>query len=131
MQPQGQQSQFNPDANPFEDLIAAGAKGQGAPAQAPQPQGGASPMPMKVGPDGQPMQPDALQPGKTGDNSRPLLGAISQLHQFIAGSTNPEEIQMIRQVVSMLTNMVQQDQTRSTQMMQEQMGGGQPSPMGQ
>lgn len=137
MQPQGQQpSSFNPDANPFEDLISAGAAGQqspmagmmaqmgGASGGQPSPQGG-MPQTPKVGPDGMPMQPDALMPGKTGDNSRPLLGAISQLHQFIAGSTDPQEIAMIRQMVSMLTSLVQRDQSRSTQMMQDAIGGQQ------
>jgi hypothetical protein len=128
MQPSDPSSGFNPDQNPFEALIAAGAKGQSAPPQMPDPsQGGqapATPPTPQVGPDGMPLN-DATQPGKTGDSTRPLLGAISQLHQFIAMSTDPQEIQMIRQVVSMLTNLIQKDQQRSSQMMQQQQGGQQ------
>jgi len=121
MQGGGQQggSPMNFDQNPFMDLMQGGS---GAQASAPAAPASAQPQ---MGPDGQPIVPEALQPGKTGDNSQSLLGAISQLHRFVAGSTDPEEIQMVRQIVSLLTNLVARDQERSGQMMME---GGAPQP---
>lgn len=116
---------FNPDQNPFEQMIAQSAAGQ-QPSMQNMPQQGMSPqgqMPQQESPTGDMgEQPEALQMGKTGDNTRPLLGAITQLHQFIASSTSPEEINIVRQIVSLLTRLVSRDQEKSGQMMQQQMG---------
>lgn len=137
---QPQQGGGNFDQNPFADLMEskaspASAMGQqqmgalmsapqaGAPqAGMPQAQGGQSGQPMEM-----PMGMQALQAGKTGDSTKPLLGAIAQLHGYIAAITDPEEIQMVRQIVSLLTNLIQRDQERSGQ---EMMQGGQMAPMG-
>ncbi len=89
-----------------------------------------SPMAQMMGgqqetPQGQPQMlpenmPEALQPGKTGDSTKPLLMAISALHGYIAASTDPGEVALIRKVVSLLTNLIQRDQEKSTAMMQQQ-----------
>lgn len=133
-----QQGGGNFDQNPFADLMeskaspasAMGQQQMGALMSAPQ-----AGMPQaQGGQPGQPGQPmempmgmQALQAGKTGDSTKPLLGAIAQLHGYIAAITDPEEIQMVRQIVSLLTNLIQRDQERSSQ---EMMQGGQVSPMG-
>lgn len=132
---------FNPDQNPFEFLIngqsaprgmGASPLGSGAPISG-QPQdmsqGGMGEGMMNGGMSAGSGQniPEALQPGKTGDATKPLLGAIQMLHGFIAASQDPEEINMVRQIVSLLTNLIQRDQQRSSDMMNQAMqGGGQP-----
>lgn len=125
---------FNPDQNPFQFLI----NGQ-------QPRGGMPPMPQGGPQGGQPSgpaimggqpatppTPDAMQPGKTGDYTKPLLMAISALHSYMAAITDPQEIDLVRKVVSLLTNLIQRDQQRSSAQMQEQMKqtsqSGQPQP---
>lgn len=131
------QQDFNPDANPFEQILGglgAGVQGGGKPpvdpsammgilggsGQAPQaPQGPVGPQGAMQTPEMAGMMPEALQPGKTGDGAKALLGAIQNLHNYLAYSTDGKEINMIRQLISMLTQLVARDQTRAAQSLEE------------
>jgi len=129
---------MNFDENPFASIFAEGgqpnaqpvpqaAPPQTAPAQAPQG------MPMQGAGGEQMMGPDELQPGKTGDNTKPLLGAIQALHNYIAGSTDQGTIQLVRNLISALTQLVARDQQAGEQLAQQQMaqmqqGGQGPTP---
>jgi hypothetical protein len=81
-------------------MMSAGA----GPAQPPT----APPQPA-LGPDGKP-QPDQLQPGQNPDKSKPLTMAISALQQYIAQSTDRDEIETARSVVALLGQLIQRDQ---------------------
>ena len=122
MDPNAQQP-MNLDQNPFEAILAQGAQQQ-TPQPAPQPA-------PQVAPDTDEalLGPDELQPGKTGDNTKPLLGAIQNLHSYIAASTDPGTIQLVRNLISALTQLVARDQKASEQLAQQQtdqMGQAQP-----
>jgi hypothetical protein len=89
------QTGFNPDNNPFAGIIKGG--------QAPQ-----SPAPQ-----GQQMMPDPMdpsQPGQTGDSSKPLIMAIKSLHDYIAMSTDVRTQNMVRNLITMLTQLLSKDQ---------------------
>ncbi len=124
-QSSGGQMQF--DQDPFAAIVNAARRpsmvggGMGG-MMAGQPQGNMPGMQQMMGEETMPMGMQALQPGKTGDITKPLLGAISQLHGFIASATDPEDIQMVRQIVSILTNLIQRDQERSGQELADNMG---------
>jgi len=87
---------FNPDQNPFEQIMAQ-----------------AEEFPQA----GQPMAPEEmpleLQEGKTGDNTKPLLAAIHNLHNYVSLSTDSAEIRIIRNLINALTQLVSRDQDRS------------------
>ncbi len=122
------QQPMNLDQNPFEAILAqAGQQGQQMPQPAPQP------MAPQVAPDTDEalLGPDELQPGKTGDNTKPLLGAIQNLHAYIAASADQGTIQLVRNLISALTQLVARDQKAGEQLAQqqiEQMGQGQEQP---
>jgi len=120
---------FNPDQNPFEAIFA---QGQGQPAAAPatptvQPAPAANGQVMPE----QPVGPDELQPGKTGDNTKPLLSAIQNLHGYIAASADPGTIQLVRNLISALTQLVARDQKASAQLAQQQVQQNGQAPNGQ
>lgn len=125
MDPNAQQP-MNLDQNPFEAILAQGGQQQ-APQPAPQP------IAPQVAPDTDEalLGPDELQPGKTGDNTKPLLGAIQNLHAYIAASADQGTIQLVRNLISALTQLVARDQKAGEQLAQqqiEQMGQGQEQP---
>lgn len=112
-QPQGPQSApqggMNFDQNPFEEMMQqkmAGAQ------QAPQ-----SPMPQAGG--DQSMMPEALQPGKTGDGAKFLMGAIQQLHGYLGYSTEPQEIEMLRNLINIITQLLSRDQEKASATMKQ------------
>ena len=125
---------FNPDQNPFEEILAQGG-GQAPAQEAPQ-----QPMIPHQGPPAPGVPPEALgpeelQPGKTGDNSKPLLGAIQSLHSYIAMSSDQGTIQLVRNLISALTQLVARDQKASEEasiQQQQQMSQGEQggAPMG-
>ena len=88
---------FNPDQNPFEAILAEGQQ--------------EAPIPPQVPIEERPIE---LQPGKTGDNSKPLLSAIHNLHNYISLSTSDaNEIRVVRNLISALTKLISSDQERS------------------
>ena len=89
---------FNPDQNPFEAILAGAQQQEGI-------------IAPDVPVEERPME---LQPGKTGDNSKPLLAAIHNLHNYISLSTSDaNEIRIARNMISALTQLVASDQQRS------------------
>jgi len=106
-------SPMNLDQNPFEAILAKQAA-----QPAPQPQ---------VDANGQPIVPEELQPGKTGDNTKPLLMAIQALHNYIAASTDQGTIQLVRNLISALTQLVARDQKMSEQAKQQMAQQGAPA----
>jgi hypothetical protein len=136
MDPNGQQP-MDLNQNPFAAIFEQ-APQQAMPQAAPQtpmtgapqaaaPQGGTAPVPEE------PAGPEELMPGKTGDNTRPLLGAIQQLHNYIAASTDAGTIQLVRNLISALTQLVARDQKQSEQLsrQQAQAQGAPQAPMAQ
>ena len=115
MMPQGG-GQMNFDQNPFEAILAQG--GGQMPSQQPQ---------QPMAPEEMENMPEELQPGKTGDNTKPLLGAIQNLHNYIGMTTDPGDIRLVRNLISALTQLVARDQKRMEQMAAEQ-GAQQPAP---
>ena len=109
---------MNLDQNPFEAIFAQDGQ-QAPPQQAPQPMPQPAPQ-VAPGTDEELLGPEQLQPGKTGDNTKPLLGAIQQLHGYIAASTDPGTIQLVRNLISALTQLVARDQKASEQLAQQQ-----------
>ena len=110
---------LNLDENPFASIFAQG-QAPAAPVQ-PAPTG----QMMQGGIQGQGeevmMGPEELQPGKTGDNTKPLLGAIQNLHAYISASSDPGTIRLVRNLISALTQLVARDQKQGEQMAQQQM----------
>lgn len=126
---------YNFEGNPFEALLGGG----GAPAQNGAPQGGipqgvaSAPTPApeqaaqsalaaatagqqaQVGgqvPAGGPGVPEPSQFDKdvsTG-GTRPLLGAVQQLENFIKGSTDRDAIMTSRAIIALLTKLIARDQ---------------------
>jgi len=143
---------FNPDQNPFEAILSQ--QGGGAPpgggAMPPEAMmeamasksggapmgGGASPIALRSGMAGQEqpiMGPDEIQPGKTGDNTKPLLMAIQALHNYIASSSDQGTIQLVRNLISALTQLIARDQKAGEGLAQQQntqiqQGGQGPTP---
>jgi hypothetical protein len=92
MGPNSQQG-FNPNQNPFAGIInqSAGASRGGMPAGMTDPT-------------------DPSVPGQTGDSSKPLIIAIKSLHDYIAMSTDVRTQNMIRNLISMLNQLVSKEQ---------------------
>ncbi len=89
---------FNPDQNPFESILNQ------PPSSPVSPTAPVSPEEL----------PTELQPGETGDNSKPLLSAIHNLHNYISLSTSDAaEIRVVRNLISALTQLLLADQDRS------------------
>lgn len=127
---------FSPDQNPFASIMAGA--GQPGAMQTPQQQG---PTPMPGGPQpggpqqpGQPIppqgpmgmqkpEPSVLERGQTGDATKPLLMAVQNLHAYMAMVTQPQEVTAIRNIISMLVNIISRDQAQAAQAPQNQPGG--------
>jgi hypothetical protein len=103
--------------NPFASILAQlQGGGQQMPQQAPR-----QPMAMPQQPvQGSSQQRTAeqyqdpmeeqLMPGKTGDNVKGLIQAITGLQSYIQNSTNPQMIQMLRQLIQVIGNILSQEQ---------------------
>jgi hypothetical protein len=119
MNPQSQ-GQPGQGENPFMKLLAQLQQGGGQQApgqQQPDPQsalvqaqqaaqGGA----QGAGGAGQPDVEDATIPGENPGVTKNLLGAMSQLHGAITTMTDPQEIQMLRNIIVMLNQLIVRDQ---------------------
>lgn len=103
---------FNPDQNPFEGIIN-GSQGPQAP-QAPQ---GGMPAGM-VDPN------DSSISGQTGDSSKPLIVAIKALHDYIAMSTDVRTQNMIRNLITMLNQLMTKEQQEASKKGESMLGGG-------
>ena len=117
--PESAQSGGLSDGNPFAGLIKGfGPKGQeSAPAQAPQPQQAPSQGTAADVPENQ------LEQGVNTGTTKPLLSALQGLHAYIAESQDPTEIRIARNIISLLSQLIQRDQ--SQQEAQLPKGGGQ------
>jgi len=117
--------QFSPDQNPFADLMS---RGQQMPQQAPQRvpqqrvQGSTQQQTAEQYPN--PMQ-EQLLPGKTGDNAKALLSAIQGLQNYIQTSSNPQIIGMVRNLISVITRILAQEQEQFAVGLQGDGEGGQ------
>lgn len=129
---------FNPDQNPFEQILAQ-LKQQGGQTQLPTgggadaaaPQGGQLPPNITMGPDGQPQQvPDATQPGINPGTTKFLLSALQQLQQFIGAATDRDEIAVGRSIIMLLTKLINNDQTRQEEVTSQIHGAPQQAPAG-
>lgn len=133
-QAQGQQPQGQPigdeagfslgqqfDTNPFESITQGIGRQQAGQGQ-PMTQGG-QPAPQEAGQGAmQPMDPkqDQFQRGSNPGGSKFLLGAVQQLQNYIAESTERDEIAIARSVVQLLTKLIAKEQ----QKFNDQLAGG-------
>lgn len=103
--------------NPFAGIMAQLQQGQGQ--QQPQQMPQQAPAPMAPVRGSSQMQiaeaykdpaQEQLMPGKTGDNAKGLIQAITGLQSYIQNSTNPQMIQMLRQLIQVIGNILSQEQ---------------------
>lgn len=116
MEPNTQAPGFNPDQNPFAEIMnqGGGMMPQGQPMMAPQ--GAPSPMGGPAAPGVAPEDPNnPLVQGQTGDGAKSLVSAIQALHNYIGFSTNPQQINLIRNIITMITKLVDNDQKVASQ----------------
>jgi hypothetical protein len=98
--------------NPFQSMMDSMNTPQGGPQASPgAPQGPQSPDPMNP-------KANQLTPGANPGMSKYLSTAIAQLQSFIAESTNRDEIMTARGVISLLSQLVQDEQTRKADELQ-------------
>jgi len=109
LQPQTGNDPFG--QNPFSEIINS----QQAPVQQP------------VQPENPEDVPEALQPGKTGDSTKFLIGSIQQLHNFIAQNTEPRTISTVRQIIGLLTKLIDEDQAQAAQVLTSGVPAPQPT----
>lgn len=141
----------NLDKNPFEGILAqlqsrqsAGGQPspimQGLPPAGGTPAGGPPPQMMAQTMAGgkQPkMPPNQLNPGEDSGNSQELLSAIQQLQRYIVAESDPNNITVVRSIISLIAKLVQKDQEQQAAMipqhqqqleaMQPPQGGGTPT----
>lgn len=113
------------NANPFLDLINRG----GQPAQGGADinaggvlrllENGASQQPQ-LQPGQEP--PEVTQAGVTGDQTKPLIMALSALHNFVASSGDKNDIAVARSIINVLTGLIRRNQASATQAGPEQTG---------
>jgi hypothetical protein len=103
------------DENPFASILQQLQGGGGGmppmdagPMMATQP---AAPQGPKIGPDGKPL-PDVTQRGQNPGTSKFVVQAMQAMQGALAEATDPQEIQMLRQILSMLVKVVDEDQKR-------------------
>lgn len=107
----------------------AGAMQQQGPQAMPQQKIPGSSMQQTAEQFQNPME-EQMMPGKEGTGSKFLLGAIQNIQGYIQMSTNPQKIQMLRQLVQVFTNMLAQEQQEAMEYLQGSgQGAGQGSPM--
>jgi hypothetical protein len=109
--------------------MPAGMPPQGAPQGQPGIGGPQAPVTPQM-PQGVPVgQPGVAQPGmgepSTG-HTKQLLGAMSQLHQAMTTMVDPAEQKLMRTIIILLTRLIENDQKRGGESMQNQLVG-QPS----
>lgn len=137
------------DGNPFQGILAqiqsrqsaGGQPPQGMPMQGTPPAGGPPPQMMaQMMAGGKPkMPPNQLNPGEDSGNSQELLSAIQQLQRYIVAESDPNNITVVRSIISLITKLVQKDQEQQAAMipqhqqqlaaMQPSQGGGDPTGM--
>ena len=119
---------FNPDQNPFESILSGIGSGQQAgggqqmgqdmmallgqgggatpPQGAPQPGGQQIPPGLQMA-GAQPMLPESqLEAGKNPSATKSLVQAIGAIQNFIAQSTSRDDIMIGRNIVKLLTRLV-------------------------
>lgn len=104
------------EQNPFASILSqlqGGGMGGGlmadaGPMMAAKP---ATPSAPKIGPDGKPL-PDVTQRGQNPGTSKFVIQAMSAMQGALAEATDPQEIQMLRQVLALLVKVVDEDQKR-------------------
>ena len=115
--PEGAETGGLSDGNPFAGLI----KGFGpkAPESAPAPQ------PQQTPSQGTPadMPENQLEQGVNTGTTKPLLSALQGLHAYIAESQDPTEIRIARNIISLLSQLIQRDQSQQEARLPK--GGGQ------
>lgn len=84
-----------------------GAMPGGAPVGGPSAQG----IPGAQQPDIQ----DAALPGQNPGSSKQLIAAMNLLHQAITSLDDPQEIQMLRSIIVLLTRLINADQEKQNQ----------------
>lgn len=117
--------QFNPDQNPFTEILSqlgqGGQQPQGMP-QAPQ-------TPIQPGQEGMgedQMMQDQLQPGVNPSSTKFLSQAINALQQFITQADDRDSILIGRNIVQLLAKLIEKEEGKQS----EQLGAGGPA-MGQ
>ena len=109
--------QFSPDSNPFEGLLSQ-LQGGGQqmtqqptqrPVQMPQQPVQGSSQQRTAEQYANPME-EQLQPGKTGDNAKGLIQAITGLESYIQNATNPQMVQMLRKLIQVIGGILAQEQ---------------------
>lgn len=104
----------NFDQNPFSSVLSGLGQQSQQPQQAPVPQ-------QQMPTDQQPQQEDnQLEKGKISGTSQYLLSALQSLHKFITESTDPREITMGRSIISLMSKMIDMDQKKQIDKMNEQ-----------
>ena len=75
--------------------------------------------------------PEALQPGKTGDSAKFLIGAIQNLHNYIGNLTDANVQGMVRNLIGVITKLIEHDQEYAGTQLAEQMkaAGGAQAPV--
>jgi hypothetical protein len=115
--------QMQGGGNPFEEILKQfqGGKGGVTPTMDAGPMMATQPAPAgpKIGPDGKPL-PDVTQRGQNPGTSKFVIQAMQAMQGAMAEATDPEEIQMLRQILQLLVKIVDMDQSKQ--------GAGQPSP---
>lgn len=101
---QGAGSQFDANQNPFQSILDGLKQQEAQPSQQPQ---GPQPIMTASGPQ---MPPNQLEPGKNPSGARPLTQAISALQNYIAQSTNRDNILIARNVIKLLTSLVSKEE---------------------
>lgn len=110
----------------------------GAPGGGGMPPAGGAPAMQGGMPSGAPGGMPQGAPGQLGmggqqapgaQSTKMLLGALQSLHQFALQAVDPQEVQLIRQIIVLLSSLIQKDQAR--QLQGGQPGGSMPQPMGQ
>ena len=113
---------FNPDANPFESILASlKEQPQGQPQGGPT-QGGPTPQQMQQGGMmGKPIKtpPDQTAYGETSGGTPFLTQAIKAMENFLKESTDTEEIAMGRSIVGMLSRLIANDQEKQMGQLQK------------
>jgi len=123
--------------NPFAGILASlgGGSSLGAsptggttqgPSAMPNPaggsQGGANRMATQA-------QEDVTQKGVNPGGSKFLIGALQQMNNFITESTDPREITIARNIISILNSLIKMDQAKQQGVMSQQqsiLGSGNP-----
>lgn len=123
------------DQNPFEAIVNGGQaqapQGMGVPQEGEE-QGGYAQIPPGMEEAAQmggvmPEEDDQLQKGAGAGSSKFLLGAAQQLQGYIAESTERDEIAIARSILQLLTKLIDRDQQKLTEKLDQAPQQPQPS----